>query len=247
MQAVDRVRHLDQIAWAVVGLHFQLNQAGVAVLQDQRAALQFYAFERAAVVDGAQGLPVILSGQCRVADKQPEVFALAVATNHKALFAVVGVVLVAAATGCEALQRCRWIIRWQVLQLAGVLAAAGHADIAVRAAAVYIQIEQRVVFFKYPYRVGILTQAPECGWAGAGIQADGKQRAVVVGPAQGAGSLLQRQAVLLLVCQAAYKQLIHLVALGIEAVGQPVLVRADAEIAQLKKRVLLGQLVRVQQ
>ncbi|MNF80055.1 hypothetical protein D3C84_622880 [compost metagenome] len=229
------------------------RQPAFTQAQGHGRGVQAHAVEHHRVAVGDQVLPVVLGRRHAGVDGlvQGKVDAVAIAANQPGPLvvelAVVDVVLVVfnpRRQAREGLLRLRGI---QGPDFTGGLAAQRQQQLALGARSIAVQ-EKPPVRFMEDFFGGRAVEAIAKQFVRAMglVQFGEEQRQAVVGPGHAAVAVLERQLADLAVGQLLDEQGVGLVADGVQAVRQALVVRADAEGAQ-REEAAIGQLVGVEQ
>ncbi len=254
IQAVRGVGQLHAIGRQILRAYFDDRQAAFAQAQTDRLGVEAHAFEHDLVIVRNQGLPVFANRgatglfRCVI---QREVDAALIAADEPAPHTieqpVIRIILVPFAARREAGECLLRMIGVQHPRFAGGFAIEQNDQLAFGTAAEAVQEESTVRLVEHQL-CRCIAQCVAMQPAGAMglVQLTEKQGLAVVGPGHASVAVLKRQAADLAGAQFLDVKLVHLVATGVQAVGQALMVGADAERAQ-RKEAAIGHGVRVQQ
>ncbi|MNE08066.1 hypothetical protein D3C80_1007110 [compost metagenome] len=252
VQAVGGVRQLHAVGRQALRVHLDDRQAAFAQAQAQGAGVEGQALEHHRVAMGHQQLPLLAGGHY-VGNSlvQGEVDAVLVAADKPAPLAfelaVVRVVLVTLDPGRQAGKGLLGVFGIEHPGFAGGLAVEQQDQLALGAGAIAVQEEAAIGFFMDRVDHAAAQAVAQQFMRTVGVVQFGEeQRLVVVGPGHAAVAVLERQLLDGAVGQLLDVQGVDLVARGVQAVGQALVVGADAECAQ-RQKATLGQLIRVEQ
>ncbi|MNO99482.1 hypothetical protein D3C76_912520 [compost metagenome] len=253
VQAVGGIRQLHPIARQVLGVNFDHRQAADPQAQGHGPGVQAHAIDHHRVAVRDQVLPVGFGGCHAAVDGgvQGKIDAVAIGADEPGPLAVeravVKVILMVFLARRDAGKGPLRVIGIQHPDFAGGLAAHRQQQLLFGARSVAVHEEAAVGFMEHFFgRRAVQAIAQQLVRAMGVVQLAEKQGQAVVGPGHAAVAVLELQFTDATVGQFLHEQRIDLVARGIDAVGQALVIGADAERAE-GKEAALGQFIRVQQ
>ena len=250
-QAVGGIRQLHAITRQAVGMYLNDRQAGFTQAQHIGVSVQAQAFKHHLRVMGDKLAPVLTLGLGFAGGVEREVDAALVAADQPGPLAielaVVDVVFVVVLARRQAAKLALGRGGIQHPAFAGGLAAEQEDQLALGAGAIAMQKEAPVGFLEHQLGA-VLAQgvAIQLVRPVGVVQFGEEQGLVVVGPGQAAVAIVEGQGGDGAAGQVLNKQLIDLIAAGVQAVGQQVVVGADSEGAEGDKAAV-GQGIGVEQ
>ncbi|MNF37718.1 hypothetical protein D3C84_186470 [compost metagenome] len=253
IETVGRVRQLHAIRRQTVWVNFDNRQSALAQAQGHRLGVQTDAIEHHRIAVGDQVLPVGFGRRgaavrCLI---QGIVDAVTVGADkprpHAIEQAVIDIIFMILDPRRQASERQVRLVGVQRPDFAGGLAAQRQQQLLLGTGTVAVQEETPVRLVENFFGSGAVEAVTEqLVWTMGVVEYAEKQGQAVISPGHAAVAVLEFQFADFVVGQFLDKQRVNLIARSVDAVGQTLVIRADAERAQ-REKTTVGQYIRVEQ